>query len=74
MLRTEITRCVASHDHVLQVHGFHLDESRKTIHFDVVVDFAAPDRDALFRQIVSEVEKLHPEYTFQVTLDSDITG
>lgn len=74
MLRTEITRCVASHDHVLQVHGFHLDESRKTIHFDVVVDFAVPDRDALFRQIVSEVEKLHPEYTFQVTLDSDITG
>jgi cation diffusion facilitator family transporter len=73
-LRTEITRMVESREYVLQTHGFYLDEARKRIQFDIVLDFAAPDREGLFREIMDEIREKFPEYEFQVTMDSDISG
>ena len=73
-LRTEITRMAESREYVLQTHGFYLDEARKRIHFDMVLDFAAPDREGLYREIMEEIQSRYPDYEFQVTLDSDISG
>ena len=72
-LHQDIRRMVMAHDHVLQMHGFYLDEAEKEIRFDIVIDFAAPDRAEVYRQIVSELEAQYPVYTFAVALDVDVS-
>ena len=72
-VRSEVMHIIASHDYILQVHGFYLDEEKKTISFDVIIDFAAPDRAAIFRDIVSKVQERFPEYTILPTMDIDIS-
>ena len=72
-IRNEITKLVVEHDHVLQLHGFYIDEAKKRVTFDVVIDFEASDREGLFEHIKEDVRKVLPEYDVIVTLDSDIS-
>ena len=70
-IQEDVRRTVMVHDHVLQMHGFYLDEAAKEIRFDVIIDFAAPDRAGEYRGIVSEIEKKYPGYTVVASLDVD---
>ena len=72
-MRNEITELVVDHKHILQLHGFYVDEAKKKITFDVVVDFEEQDRDGLIRHIVGDVKKALPEYDVFVAVDSDIS-
>ena len=72
-MRNEITELVVDHKHILQLHGFYVDEEKKKITFDVVVDFEEQDRDGLIRHIVGDVKKALPEYDVFVEVDSDIS-
>lgn len=72
-LRTEITGLVVDHKHILQLHGFYVDEERKRITFDVVVDFDEQDREGLINHIINDVKTLLPEYEVAVAIDSDIS-
>lgn len=73
LIQEDIRRRVMSHDHALQMHGFYLDERAKEIRFDVVIDFAAPDRAAAYRAIVEEIEKAYPGYAVAASLDVDVS-
>ena len=70
---SEITRVVMAHDEVLQMHGFYTDVENKRASFDVIIDFAAKDREGLYRQIVGEVQALYPDYEFTIALDRDLS-
>jgi len=72
-MRSRITRTVAAHDGVIQIHGFFVNENARTCSFDVVLDFAVPDGDALYRTICDEVQALYPDYTFLITNDRDVS-
>ena len=67
----EVRRLVMAHDYVLQIHGFHYHEEEKEFQFDVVLDFAAPDRTALYREICEEVRAAYPDHKVQIVLDAD---
>lgn len=66
----EIVMC---NDHVLQMHGFYADEIRKTINFDVIIEFAADDRKKIFDDIVDQISAEFPEYKVELTMDVDMT-
>lgn len=72
-IKSEITRIVMSEEYVLQMHGFYLDEVKAVIVFDIIVDFAAPDRLAVRNKIAKLVEERYPEYKVRITLDADIS-
>ncbi|MCR5093149.1 MAG: cation diffusion facilitator family transporter [Lachnospiraceae bacterium] len=72
-LREEITRCVCEHEYVLQMHGFYLNEQERRIRFDVIIDFAAPDRYALYRHLTEDVQQIAKDYAVEITMDSDIS-
>ena len=72
-MRNDITELVVDHKHILQLHGFYVDEAKKKITFDVVVDFDEQDREGLVRHIVGDVKKALPEYDVFVAVDSDIS-
>ena len=72
-IRTQITKLVVDHDNVIQMHGFYIDEEKKRISMDVVIDFAEEDREALFEHIREDVKNAVPGYEVVMTLDSDIS-
>ncbi len=72
-VRERITDAVMKHEHVLQVHGFYMNETKKTIRFDVIVSFDAKDRKAVYMDIVKEVQEMYPEYRMEIVLDTDFS-
>ncbi len=70
---SDIRRHVMSHEYVLQIHGFYLDEKKMTIHFDIIIDFAAPDTELLYNHILTETQEAYPDYHVSITLDSDVS-
>ena len=72
-MRNEITELVVDHKHILQLHGFYVDEERKRITFDVVVDFDEQDREGLVEPIKGDVKNILPEFDLVVAIDSDIS-
>jgi len=72
-MRTDITGLVVDHKHILQLHGFYVDEEKKRITFDVVVDFDEQDREGLIAHIINDVKTVLPEYEVVVAIDSDIS-
>lgn len=70
---SDIRKTVMRYQYVLQLHGFSFNEADKEIRFDLVIDFAAPDRLGLYNQIVAEVQQKYPDYTLRATLDTDFS-
>ena len=71
--REAVSQIVLAHPHVLQLHGFYLDKAEKTLRFDVVVSFEAPDRGRVYREIAEAVQQAYPDYTLQIAMDTDFS-
>ena len=72
-IRQKIRDCVFAHQYIQQMHGFYLNEDKKTIRFDVIVSFDAPDRKAVYQDVMADVKRLFPDYHFTVTMDTDFS-
>ena len=72
-IQDEVRKQVMSHDGVLQLHGFYLDEEHKRMRFDVVISFDLPDRQAAYQALVADIRASWPDWQFQIALDSDIS-
>lgn len=72
-IQQEVRRRVMAHDHVLQMHGFYIDMAKKQVRFDVIIDYAAPDRLETYRAVVKEIEHLLPGYAVNAALDVDVS-
>ena len=46
---------------------------KKTLRFDAVVDFAAPNRMEVYKNLCEKVQELVPDYKLSIILDSDIS-
>jgi len=70
-VREQVGRIVFANPHVMQMHGFYLNEEEKRIRCDVVVSFDAGDRYAVYCELVNKLKEAFPEYTLEVALDTD---
>ncbi len=73
IMNENIESTLMMNDHVKQIHGFHVDEGRKEISFDVVLDFGVKDYRAFKRRIVTSLKKIYPEYSFNIIIDHDFS-
>ena len=63
---------VLSHyEHVLQMHGFHVDDKKKEISFDIVLSFDVKNRRTYYLAIKRHLRKAFPKYKINIALDSD---
>ncbi|MBQ1312559.1 MAG: cation transporter [Blautia sp.] len=69
----EIRRIVMSHEGILQMHGFYLDEAEKTVTFDMIMDFAVKDKEALYQTVLQEIRAQYPAYEICIAQDVDIS-
>jgi len=72
-IRLEIAKILTDYPLVLQVHGFYFNLENKVINFDIIIDFKAPDRISLFKEIYSNIQKAFPDYTVNIQLDADFS-
>ena len=66
-----VTNIVINTEHAKQIHGFHLNEAKKSVRFDVVVSFDAKNRKAVYKSVLEACKKALPDYTFDVAMDTD---
>lgn len=71
--KKEITKIVFSHDGILQMHGFYIDEEDKTISFDIIIDFNIKDKEKLYKEIYDEVKTKYKDYKIEIALDIDMS-
>ena len=69
-----IKKLVLNNKFVLQMHGFYVNLDEKIISFDMIIDFDAPNRDELYRQIVAKVANEFSDYEVLIALDNDYSG
>lgn len=69
--REDIRRRVMTHEHILQLHGFHMHDDE--IRFDLVIGFEAPDRKELYTSVCEEIKAAYPKYRIYIAMDSDIS-
>ena len=72
-IRQEIRNMVFENPHVLEMHGFYLDEDAARITFDIVMSFEARDRNGEYLQILAKVKEKYPQYEVIIALDSDFS-
>lgn len=76
MIQNRIMEKVRSHDGILQVHGFYVNEKEKEIRFDIIIDFAYgtdAERINLYQTICQEVKDLYPDFRINIQLDTDVS-
>ena len=71
-MRKQLEELLKSYPDVLQMHGFFVDDEKKHVMFDLIVDFAA-DAKAIAGQICEKTSSLWPGYQVDVVLDSDFS-
>ncbi|MBO6145719.1 MAG: cation transporter [Bacilli bacterium] len=72
-IRKDIYDTVFSHNGILQMHGFYLDENEKTITFDIIIDFKIKNKEELYKQIYDEIQNKYQKYKVSITLDVDLS-
>ena len=72
-IQNEIHKIVFSHDGILQMHGFYVDEIEKIISFDIIIDFNIKDREKEYAKIFDEVQEKFKDYKININLDVDIS-
>ena len=72
-IRSSVTRIAMGHEGVLQMHGFYVDIEHRRLSFDLIIDFAVPNRDELYAHIVEDVKALYPDYQLNIILDRDLS-
>ena len=72
-VRDRVSQLVTAIPHVLQMHGFYLDEAEKSMRFDVVVSFDAKDRRQVWQEVCESVQREYPDYTVHVAMDMDFS-
>ncbi len=72
-MREKIYAAAFSHKEIPEVHGFYVNEEKKTIRFDVVISLSAGDRRAVCREVYDQVHAMYPDYDLQIALDSDFS-
>ena len=71
--KKKVCEIVFSHPHVKQLHGFYLNKEEKTLRFDIVVSFDAEDRKKVYTDTIRDVQEVFPDYTLQVSMDTDFS-
>jgi len=72
-VKREVEKLAMSKEHVLQIHGFYLNEPNKSLRFDIVISLEAEDRQAIYESFYKDVKKMYPDYSLELGFDTDFS-
>lgn len=71
-IRENLDEIVGKYDEILEVHGFYIYDKENIISFDLIVDFDG-DREAIKKDIISQLTDLYPDYKVVILDDYDVS-
>ena len=72
-VQSGIYEIASENQYCLQVHGLYVDTENKSVRFDAVMDFAAPDMEKEFEDLAQKTQKAFPDYEVIPTMDLDVS-
>lgn len=69
----ELRSAISSQKGVLQMHGFHVDEERKIVFFDVVRSFEIKEVKPWLENLRKLAGEIIPDYAIHITADTDFS-
>ena len=73
-IKTCLEQILKQYPHVLQMHGFYVDEGLKIITFDLIFDFDEEAPEAKVKEIKQSLKEKYPDFSYHVIIDTDISG
>ena len=70
-IKNDIHEITKDNPHVLQLHGFYLDEKNMYVIFDLVIDFDEQDPKGFTNMVAQKLTDKYPDYKFIVNIDYD---
>ena len=70
-MRKTIEKVVLREPYITEIHAFFYQKEEKTIRFDLVVSFDAPNRYDVFCKAVKKVQKLYPDFRIMAAIDTN---
>jgi cation diffusion facilitator family transporter len=71
-IRDNVQKIVMSHDFAIQMHGFYIDQVKKTMRFDAVINFGEIPSKAV-EILIKAVNREYPDYTVTISPDVDVS-
>ena len=72
-IKEDLEKIVREYPDILQLHGFYVDESKKLVSFDLIIDFKCKNSSDVEKEIIDKIKEKYPKYEYNVVLDSDIS-
>ena len=72
-LRDKVREIAKANPYVIQMHAFYIDKTEKTLRFDIVISFDAPDRNLVYQDVLARTQEEFPEYDIQIATDIDFS-
>ena len=72
-MRKSIEEEIKKYPHILQMHGFYVDEINSEVYFDLIFDFDEENRESIVAKIVDKLKENYPEFSFNPILDRDFS-
>lgn len=70
-MKTHLSEMIQSYPEVMQMHGFYADEDKRTVSFDLIIDFKSERKQHIRDEILRGMSEKYPEYQFHAILDND---
>lgn len=71
-MKQTLTKIIQNSPGVLQLHGFYVDQNKKDVYFDLVLDFDS-DTEKIKNKIISKMQKQYPDYSYNIIIDANTT-
>ena len=68
-----LNKIVVQYEHIIQLHGFYVDEEQKNISFDIIFSFDENNQEKIVDEIKSKLKEKYPEYDYNVIIDLDFS-
>ena len=71
-IKKDLGEILKEYPSILQLHGFYVDKE-SNVYFDLIIDFDEENREQIKQEIMQKIKDKHPEYNYNIIIDSDIT-
>ena len=72
-IKQYIASLIKEDEMIKQIHGFYVDDAKKMITFDLVINFECKNPQELVNSIQSKVKEKYPDYNYYIIQDTDFT-
>ena len=72
-MQKQLRYVIARYKTIMQMHGLYIDRTLKIIQFDILVSFMEEDVITLRQKVITDINKIFPDYKVEINIDRDIT-